>query len=169
MNFNSRVPTVMVIVFAALLVAAYFLKTAEAQSVDPISGVPRVIEGDLLQIGNVVVRLYGIDTPEKGQTCEGKTRVYPCGHVATLGLMDLLAGIDRVVCTAEDEMPDGTLIAMCRDPQGFDLSQQMLYTGWAFALPDAPFLFHQVQEKAQKAKRGLWKGTAIPPWRWRRR
>jgi len=34
-----------------------------------IGGVARVIEGDRLSIGPVIVRLHGIDAPEAGQQC----------------------------------------------------------------------------------------------------
>lgn len=155
-----------ILLFAGLLSLTGLSKWANAQSHEPISGVPRVLEGDILQVGGVVVRLYGIDAPEKTQTCDRETGSYSCGLVAKTGLMDLVAGAETVVCYVEDVMTDGTPIALCRDPQGFDLSQQMVYTGWAFALPDGPLLFHEIQEKSQKAKRGLWKGTAVPPWRW---
>ena len=36
---------------------------------DDISGVPRVIDGDTLDIGGIRVRLFGIDVPEHGQIC----------------------------------------------------------------------------------------------------
>ena len=142
------------------------LDIAHAQSIDQISGKPRVIEGDLLQVGQTLVRLYAIDAPNKGQLCQGKTREYPCGTVATTGLMDLIATVDTITCYPKGNVIDGAVVAMCKDPQGFDLSQQMVYTGWALALPDADTLFHRIQEKAQKAKRGLWKGQVTPPWRW---
>lgn len=138
--------------------------TAASESV---TGPVRVIEGDLLQVGNRVVRLYGIDAPEMKQTCEGETRVYPCGAIARTGLMDLTAGVRSVTCTPRGTTFEGVMIARCTDPQGFDLSQQMLYTGWALALPDAENFMHEIQKKAQIAKRGLWKGKVERPWRWR--
>ena len=42
----------------------------------------------------------------------------------------------------------------------------MLHTGWALALPDEDNVFHHIQQKAQIAKRGLWKGLVTPQWRW---
>ncbi len=157
-----------------LLVGAYcfllvFGAAVQARSMDreTFKGPVRVLEGDLLKVGNTVVRLYGIDAPEMKQTCEGKTRVYPCGAVAKTGLMDLTAGVNFITCVPRGVTPDGIVVARCTDPQGFDLSQQMLYTGWALAVPDAENFMHEIQKKAQTAKRGLWKGQVERPWRWR--
>ena len=150
--------------YVIVLIAAPEQGYAEVKSL--IAGPPRVVEGDLLFVGETRVRLYAIDAPELDQMCERKTRQYPCGRVAATGLMDLTAGVARITCIPKGKAGDGTIIALCKDAQGFDLSQQMLYTGWALALPDASNLFHQIQEKSQKAKRGLWKGQVIPPWRW---
>lgn len=143
------------------------MSAGHAQTGKPISGPVTVIEGDLLEVGGTLVRLYAIDAPEMKQTCEGKTRVYACGVIAKTGLMDLTAGVKSVTCQPKGKTADGVVVALCRDPQGFDLSQQMVYTGWALALPDAKNLFHTIQQKAQKAKRGLWKGHVVRPWRWR--
>jgi len=34
----------------------------------PITGVPRIVDGDSLVIGGVKIRLHGIDAPERNQT-----------------------------------------------------------------------------------------------------
>lgn len=152
----------------SLLVFAIFMVpgVSAGQSSALVSGPPHVIEGDLIGVGDKRFRLYAIDAPEKGQICEGKSRPYDCGRIATTGLMDLTAGVDQVTCYPKGVGRNGAIIALCKDPQGFDLSKQMLHTGWALALPDADNQFHRIQEKAQKAKRGLWKGQVTPPWRW---
>ena len=151
----------------SVVVFGSFVSIGYSQTSKPISGPLQVIEGDLLQVGDTFVRLYAIDAPEMKQTCEGKTRVYPCGVIAKTGLMDLTAGLQSITCHPTGKMLNGIIVAMCIDPQGFDLSQQMLYTGWALALPDAENRFHSIQQKAEKAKRGLWKGHVERPWRWR--
>ncbi len=138
-----------------------------AQVAKPLRGFPTVIAGDLLKIDDTLVQLYGIDAPEIKQTCARKTIEYPCGKVAIAGLMDLTAGLKTVSCYPKGRTAEGVLIARCLDPQKFDLSQQMVYIGWALALPDADNLFHQIQGKAQNARRGLWQGHVTPPWRWR--
>ena len=55
-------------------------------------GIPRVIDGDSLEINNNKIRLFGIDAPEKKQTCKKPyliisfinfQRNYKCGLMAT--------------------------------------------------------------------------------------
>ena len=48
-----------------------------------ISGVPRVVDGDTLVVGDVKIRLEGIDAPETDQIClDRNTRKWPCGAAA---------------------------------------------------------------------------------------
>jgi len=141
---------------------------ANAQQGGTVVGAPQVIEGDLLKVGDTLVRLYGIDAPERDQTCRGETREYDCGYISATGLMDLTAGLSSITCRIEGRTADGATVASCSDPHGFDLSQQMIYTGWALALPGAEARYHRIQEKSRAAKRGLWKGTVTPPWEWRK-
>jgi len=158
-------PTLLFVMIVAGLTVTN-AQTIKAQSDQVISGAPSVIAGDLLEVGGTRVRLYAIDAPEVDQMCERKGKQYPCGTVSIAALKDLTAGLTRVTCFPTGKTADGTLIARCQDPQKFDLSQQMVYTGWALALPDAATLFHDLQQKSQTAKRGLWKGQVTPPWRW---
>jgi hypothetical protein len=47
---------------------------------DLITGRPTITDGDTIRIGNLRIRLEGIDAPESGQRCEdGQGRSYPCG------------------------------------------------------------------------------------------
>ncbi len=134
----------------------------------PVVGKPVVLEGDILTVGTKTFRLYGIDAPQMGQMCKGPKRLHDCGHIAATGLMDLTAGVKSVACEPLGPDPDGIMIARCLDPQGFDLSRQMIYTGWAFASPRSSDDFHQLESRSRKAKRGMWKWTVVPPWTWRK-
>lgn len=137
-----------------------------AEAGEKISGPPTILEGDVVEIGGRKLRLYGIDAPDTGQMCQGPKREHNCGRIATTGLMDLTAGLTSITCEVLGTGYGGQTIARCRDPQGFDLSRQMIYTGWAFATPAASLEFHQLQEKSQQARRGMWKWQVMRPWRW---
>ncbi len=138
-----------------------------AEGRKPVVGKPVVLEGDILTVEAKRFRLYGIDAPEKGQMCKGSKRLHDCGHIAATGLMDLTAGVKSIACEPLGPDPEGIMIARCLDPEGFDLSRQMIYTGWAFASPKSSEDFHQLESKSRAAKRGFWKWAVVPPWQWR--
>jgi endonuclease YncB( thermonuclease family) len=44
-------------------------------------GTARVIDGDTIAIAGVRIRLWGIDAPERDQTCRGQNGyIYECGR-----------------------------------------------------------------------------------------
>ena len=46
-----------------------------------LSGTARVIDGHTITIGDTRIRLWGIDAPEREQTCQGKdSDIYECGE-----------------------------------------------------------------------------------------
>jgi len=49
-------------------------------------GIPRVIDGDTLDISGARIRLHGIDAPESRQYCQKNSQSYRCGQQATVAL-----------------------------------------------------------------------------------
>ncbi|MFQ5765658.1 MAG: thermonuclease family protein, partial [Rhodospirillales bacterium] len=100
------------------------------------------------------------------QTCRWPNKVIPCGQMSRTAMMDLVAQA-QVVCTPLGPAGPGVRLARCR-AGGFDIGNNMVHTGWALAYrPDtSPYVV--TQDKARKARRGLWKGTFALPWVWRR-
>jgi endonuclease YncB( thermonuclease family) len=45
-------------------------------AIAPISGKPRIIDGDTIEVAGQRIRLHGIDAPESGQTCNCQIRSY---------------------------------------------------------------------------------------------
>ena len=80
-------------------------------------------------------------------------------------LMDLLAGAS-VQCRPTKKYLNGCAIAYCR-ADGFDLSANMVHTGWALAAPEASSRYTTIEDKAKAGKRGLWRGRFVKPWDWR--
>jgi endonuclease YncB( thermonuclease family) len=134
-----------------------------AQS-DEIVGTPRIVSGDSLDVRGYRLRLFGIDAPELGQVCMRDGSAYDCGRIAATALMDLTAGI-AVRCLPKHRMNE-TLVAECY-ASDYDLSEGMVYTGWALALPDEGRRYEGLENGAKKARRGLWGGEFIAPWEWR--
>ncbi len=131
-----------------------------------ITGRVNAIEGDVVEISGERVRLFGIDAPEPEQSCTIFGNSIDCGHIAKTALMDLTAGA-QVVCRPTGKKRRGLLVATCF-VDGFDISENMVHTGWALADPEDGSRYLAKQREAKRAKRGLWRGTFTRPWRWRK-
>ena len=140
--------------------------TLQAAAED-ITGPPTVVTGDLLEVAGQRLRLAGIDAPEPGQTCSLRDRSYDCGRISATALMDLTAGVE-VTCRLHGEAAAEPSQATCH-AGGYDLSEGMVYTGWALADPQGDGRYKRFEAGAEKARRGLWKGAFEPPWEWRAR
>ncbi len=154
--------------------AVWLLAVTGHPALAEIAGMPKIIDGDTIEVQGQAIRLYGIDAPELGQACTIKERTYDCGMVARTALLDLTAGI-AVTCklvsaeaasaepgrATEDGRP-GRCFA-----QGYDLAEGMAYTGWALAQREVSAHYLVFEERAQAAGRGLWKGRFVTPWDWR--
>ncbi len=148
---------------ALLIVGLVLVLTAPARA--EMSGTATVVTGDVLVIAGEALALFGIDAPEPGQECVLYGNTHDCGAFATAALMDLTAGA-KVVCRKTGKVRAGRPIAKC-SAGGFDLSENMVHTGWALAAPRVGTVYLAKQREAQRAKRGLWRGTFTQPWRWR--
>ena len=132
-----------------------------------ISGKPTLVAGDMLIVNGVRLHLHGIDAPEPNQVCVAKGKNYRCGTVAMTALMDLVAGVP-VTCRLRDAQASSFTYAYC-EASGFDLSSNMVHTGWALADRKTTNKYVAVEQRAKKAKRGLWRGKFAKPWDWRGR
>jgi endonuclease YncB( thermonuclease family) len=131
-----------------------------------ISGPPRVVDGDTLEVGAQRVRLFGIDAPALDQLCQHGGQEYQCGRVARAALWDLVGSLD-VSCepAGAARAQNGLIIATCRAGR-IDLSAAMVRSGWALADP-ATDRYVALEAQAKQARRGLWRGAFEPPWQWR--
>lgn len=126
----------------------------------------RAITGDVIELDGNRYCLFGVDAPDRGQHCalrNGKT--YDCSRIATTALMDLLAGA-AVHCAPTGAKRMHCEVARCA-ADGFDLSGNMVHTGWALADPVEGESYLRKQELARSRRQGLWRGTFETPWKWR--
>lgn len=72
--------------FALVLSAILALILAPAIALADISGKPRVIDGDTVEIAGERVRLHAINAPEFEQTCVADGKRWRCGMEASLAL-----------------------------------------------------------------------------------
>ena len=149
-----------------LLLISLILSTS-ALSYDLITArVVGVADGDSITVltpinKQILIRLYGIDCPEIGQSFGLKAKEFTSGLCFGMTIQYRLLGIDRF---------DRTVATVYLD-DGKELNLEILKAGLAWHYER--YLKRQdyagVEEKARKAGIGLWVNSdATPPWEWRR-
>ena len=126
----------------------------------------RVIDGDTVAIGDTHVRIGGIDAPESAQRCAAAQGRWACGQEATRALRTRIAG-KTLECEALDRDRYGRVIGRCT-AGGEDIGQWMVREGWALAYRAYSTRYASDEAAARQAKRGVWRGEVMEPWRWRR-
>ncbi len=151
--------------FAVLIILILLPFTVSAE----ITGKPRIIDGDTIEIAGRRIRLYGIDAPESAQTCVADNKRWPCGTNATLALSGMIS-TNWVSCRERDIDRYGRIVAVCHlaGPQGPDVNAMMVAEGWALAYRRFSTDYVTAEAGAQRARKGLWRGDFIRPWDWRR-
>ena len=146
--------------------ALAFCGPARAES---IAGYPRVVDGDTLHFAKLGerVRLLGIDAPETRQSCNtSHGKRYRCGQAAAEALKMRIA-TNAVRCEAKERGRYGRLIAVCFDAGGTDLNGWLVEQGHALAYRRYSMRYVAQEASARKARRGIWQGEFVKPWRWR--
>jgi endonuclease YncB( thermonuclease family) len=145
-----------------LILAILLLSTAPAMAAD-ITGVPRILDGDTVQIEDTKIRLSGIDAPETHplQYC-----LDPAGDKWDCGV------------TARDELVEHVgskpwtrykrSLAAC-EVDGEDIQQWLVRSGWALSFVRYSHRYDADEKFARDAGAGIWAGAFIAPWDWRHR
>jgi len=152
---------------AAALVLIPLVATFPALA-ESARGEAEVLDAENIRVEGRLFRLAGIDAPEQGQACSLRERLYDCGMVARTALQDLTAA-STVTCqplNSQDAVAGGTVTARCFS-DGYDLSEGMVYTGWAVAVEGLGDRYLKLERDAAEAKRGLWRSGFVKPSDWR--
>lgn len=157
---------------AAIALIVAWTPMAQAQITfdppQPLDGIAVVLEGDRLNVNGLPVRLYGIDAPDLGQTCQSRLgRSYDCGSVAR-DMLERLVGSEPVQCSIYSILANDDQVGTC-SVGGRDLAAAMVYLGWAFPVRSLASRYESLESRAQSARSGMWSGRAERPWIWRRR
>jgi endonuclease YncB( thermonuclease family) len=185
--------------FAGTLASILYLVTpssTRAQNPTQVVGNARVVDGDTIVIGEVRIRLEGIDAPESTQAC-GKaiSNSPPLAAAPPFGQPNLLGGPDRAsaqsgnswACGLEatrhlarmighaevhcdDLGPDkyGRTLGRCFVGQ-LNLNAAMVRDGYAWAYVKYSRDYISLEAEARAARAGIWQGDAMPAWDYRRR
>jgi len=131
-----------------------------------VAGVPHMVDGDTVEIGQVKMRLSGIDAPDTDQIClDARGEKWACGIAARDELIRHSNGqIWECTTTGIDQY--GRSLAKCFI-EGEDT--WMVRSGWALSLVRYSHAYDADEVKAKDARAGLWSGSFIAPWDWRHR
>ena len=139
-----------------LIVPALIVLPAMAGTIVLKPGDYEVKSAQSIAFNGQTVRLSGIDAPQPGQVCMLRGHKRDCGLIARSQLMDL-----TVAATLKCDVRDG--IASCT-AGGFDISAQMVYTGWAVPAEGAPKKYAELMKDSRAKSRGFWRARFDPPW-----
>ncbi len=149
------------------LVALFALLLPAMACAADITGIPKIREGDYVQIGNARVRLGGIDAPAVDQLClNTKGERWSCGAAARDELIKH-AGNKAWTCNrrlAADRR--GRIVARC-EVDGEDIQKWLVRNGWALAYARLSRDYETDEKAARDARAGMWQGAFIAPRDWR--
>ncbi|WP_439371386.1 thermonuclease family protein [Bradyrhizobium sp. DASA03120] len=134
---------------------------------DDFLGQASVVDGDTLEIHGTRIRLWGVDAPESSQLCRGDDSLqYRCGAEAANDL-DSYIGRRPVNCVPLNLDQYGRTVATC-SVSGSDLGEWLVRNGLALDWPQySRGRYDAAQHDAERAGRGIWKGSYVEPWRYR--
>jgi endonuclease YncB( thermonuclease family) len=147
---------------ACLSVIAGLAQAAE------ITGTPRIVDGDTVEIGKTKIRMLGIDAPETDQLClDANGQKWACGVASREALVAFTS--NRLwTCHVNGHDRYGRSLASC-SINGQDVDQWMVRSGWALAFVKYSNQYVAEEAKARNERAGLWAGAFIAPWDWRSR
>ncbi len=152
--------------FLRCLVAFPLLLLPAIADAADITGIPRIREGDLVQIGSSRIRLGGIDAPSVDQLClSNKGERWTCG-VAARDQLIKHAGNKTWTCHVRRTDRRGRQIARC-EVGGEDIQKWLVKSGWALSYARRSHDYDASEKAARETKAGMWQGAFIAPWDWR--
>ena len=169
MCYFSRILFCFVANVTAVIVV--FPDTAFGTSTHELSGkirITKVSDGDSLRSGNLRIRIFGVDAPELKQTCQEQNGVsWPCGLAAHQKLTKLIGADKTLQCAVRDVDRYGRLVMQCFKGV-VDVGAEMVRSGHALAYRAFTKIYIAEEHHARSAHRGVWRGTFLSPWEWRR-
>lgn len=152
---------------ASLAVAAAAASPAAAQLGAAVTGPARVIDSDVIAIGDQRFVLHGVESVERGQPCYIGEQLWDC-YPAAVRELELLVSLGEVRCLPVAG-PDvyGRMFAVC-DVEGLVINEAFVRAGFGIARPQETTDYVAAQEAAMTEGVGLWQARFQPPGEFRR-
>ena len=177
-NTGRVAVAVVVLTFSHVSMAA---SAAAINSYASVSGIPRIMDGDTVEVSGKRVRLLGIDAPELKQFCTNTSTMsnFPCGAIAKNALVQKVGTFPMVCAVQEKTDVFGRLLGYCgirvnastlASRPASSLNAWMVRSGNALAYRQYSTAFIDQEEAAKKSKQGLWAKNVKfeEPWEWRK-
>ncbi|MGB8814700.1 MAG: thermonuclease family protein [Paracoccaceae bacterium] len=119
-----------------------------------LTGRAYAVDGDTLDIAGHRLRLFGIDAPERAQTCSRMGKEWACGEWARETLAKGISGAS-LSCDLRDRDKYGRSVATCA-AGSVDLGRMLVYSGAALAYLRYSSQYQLVEAEAATAGRGIW-------------
>jgi endonuclease YncB( thermonuclease family) len=121
-----------------------------------------VVDGDTIRVGGETVRLFGIDAPERDQTCRRPDgTVWRCGDWAGTEARRLFQG-KRAACAAQGTDQYGRTVAICT-VDGRDMGEVLVTAGYARAYLRYSDRYLETEKAAVVAGRGIFGSDMAAP------
>jgi endonuclease YncB( thermonuclease family) len=152
---------------AFLLFVGCVFSTPARASEPTITGAAIVLDGDTIRIGRTSIRLFGIDAPEKNQTCaNGLNQDYTCGVTSAAFLRQAIDNRE-VSCDGKGTDRYKRLLAVCFAGE-VNLNVALVRSGWAVAFRRYSKNYVDEEEQAKRDRVGMWAGKFQAPEDWRK-
>ena len=124
----------------------------------------QVVDGDTVKFGSQLVRLLGIDAPDRGQTCDdGQWHPAP---LAKKALEAFIAGRPVSCKQVDTNSTSGPPVAQCHAGDD-DLQAMMVLAGWAWSFGPYGSRYAPEEQEAVGRKAGVHGHRCVPAWEWR--
>ena len=155
-----------ILIFKLLVIFYLCLYSFNAFSKEKILGKAIIIDGDTIHIGKNKIRLHGIDAPEYRQTCTIDKEMWNCGIESKIALENFIL-TKEVNCEIIDVDQYRRFVGICF-LENQNINQYMVRNGWAIAYRYYSLKFVKDEEFAKKNKLGIWQGSFIEPYLFRK-
>ena len=143
-----------------------------------IYGIPKIIDGDTVHIGNKKIRLEGIDAPEIKQQCKKPfltislrigfqfNKNYSCGTISKRKLIEKIEN-SKIKCISSTKDRYKRYLATCYKNK-INLNKWMVRNGYAVAYKRYSKDYVRDENYAKENRLGIWEGSFTMPEKWRK-